>query len=76
MKIEVMKAAYKAALVDVGITNPDDPITELIAKAIVNVTASGERNPKKVMERALNAVGVRRFLPHRHFMHHLLSGAI
>ena len=53
MKIEVMKAAYKAALVDVGITNPDDPITELIAKAIVNVTASGERNPKKVMERAL-----------------------
>ena len=71
MKIEVMKAAYKAALVDVGITNPDDPITELIAKAIVNVTASGERNPKKVMERALN-VG----LPHRHFMHHLLSNAI
>ena len=53
MKIEVMKAAYKAALVDVGITNPDDPITELIAKAIVNVTASAERYPKKVMERAL-----------------------
>ena len=43
-----------------AITNPDDPITELIAKAIVNVTASGERNPKKVMERALNALGVRR----------------
>ena len=59
-EIEVMKAAYKAALVDVGITNPDDPITELIAKAIVNVTASGERNPKKVMERALNALGIRR----------------
>ena len=57
-----------------ALPNPDDPITELIAKAIVNVTASGERNPKKVMERALNALGVR--LPHRHFMHHLLSGAI
>ena len=35
-------------------------LSELIAKAIVNVTASGERNPKKVMERALNALGVRR----------------
>ena len=59
-EIEVMQAAYEAALVDVGVTNPDDPITDLIAKAIVNVIASGERNPKQVMERALNALGVRR----------------
>jgi hypothetical protein len=59
-EIEVMKAAYEAALVDVGVTNRDDPITELIAKSIVNVTASGERDPKQVMERALNALGVRR----------------
>ena len=59
-EIEVMKAAYEAALVDVGVTNPGDPITDLIAKAIVNVTATGGRNPKEVMERALNALGVRR----------------
>ena len=32
----------------------DDPITELIAKSIVNVTASGKRDRKEVMERALN----------------------
>ena len=59
-EINVMKAAYEAALIDVGVTNADDPITELIAKSIVNVTASGERDPKAVMERALNALGVRR----------------
>jgi hypothetical protein len=59
-EIEVMKTAYEAALIDVGITDRNDPITELTAKAIVNVTASGERNPKEVMERALNALGVRR----------------
>src|SRR5262249_57688649 len=59
-EIEVMKAAYEAALIDVGVTNPDEPIAELIAKSIVNVTATGERNPKEVMERALNALGVRR----------------
>jgi hypothetical protein len=59
-EIEVMKTAYEAALIDVGVTDRDDPITELIAKSIVNVTASGERDPKQVMERALNALGVRR----------------
>jgi hypothetical protein len=59
-EIEVMKTAYEAALVEVGISDRGDPITELIAKSIVNVTASGERDPKEVMERALNALGVRR----------------
>ena len=59
-EIEVMKAAYEAALVDVGVSNPDDPITDLIAKAIVNVIANGERKPEVVAERALNALGVRK----------------
>ena len=53
-EIEVMKSAYKAALIDVGVTDRNDPITELIAKAIVNVSASGERNLQQVVERALN----------------------
>jgi hypothetical protein len=52
-----MKAAYEAALIDVGVADSDDPITELIAKSIVNVTAGGKQ---EVMERALNALGVRR----------------
>ena len=59
-EIEVMKAAYEAALIDVGVTDRNDPITELIAKAIVHVTWPGERDPKQVMDRALNALGVRR----------------
>jgi hypothetical protein len=59
-EIEVMKAVYEAALIEVGVTDRDDPIADLIAKSIVNVTATGERDPKAVMERALNALGVRR----------------
>jgi hypothetical protein len=59
-EIEVMKAAYEAAFIEVGVTDRDAPIMELIAKSIVNVTATGERNPNEVMERALNALGVRR----------------
>jgi hypothetical protein len=59
-EIEVMTSAYEAALIDVGVTDRNDPITELIAKSIVNVTATGERDSKQVMERALHALGVRR----------------
>ena len=59
-EIKVMTEAYEGALIDIGIANRDDPVTELIAKSIVNVTASGERNPILVKERAVNALGVRR----------------
>jgi hypothetical protein len=34
-EIEVMKAAYEAALIDVGVTDGDDPITGLIAKQLL-----------------------------------------
>jgi hypothetical protein len=59
-EIEAMTAAYEGALIDLGLTNRDDPITELIAKSIVNVTATGVRDPVLIKERAINALGVRR----------------
>ena len=59
-EIELMSAAYESALVNLGVTNRDDPITELIAKAVVNVVATGERDPKLVEQRAMNALGLRR----------------
>jgi hypothetical protein len=51
-EIEVMTAAYEDALIDLRVTKRDDPITELIAKSIVNVTAAGERDPILIRERA------------------------
>ena len=59
-EIEVMTAAYEGALIDLGLSNRDDPITELIAKSNVNVTATGVRDPVLIKERAINALGVRR----------------
>ena len=59
-EIKVMTAAYEGALIDLSVANRDDPITDLIAKAIVNVTDTGERDPILVKERAINALGVRR----------------
>jgi hypothetical protein len=55
-----MTEAYEGALIDLGIVNQEDPLTELIAKSIVNVTASGERDALVVKERAVNALGIRR----------------
>jgi hypothetical protein len=55
-----MTEAYEGALIDLVIAKRDDPLTELIAKSIVNVTATGERDPKLVKERAINALGIRR----------------
>ncbi|HEY2210803.1 MAG TPA: hypothetical protein VGH62_04110 [Bradyrhizobium sp.] len=57
-EIEPMTLAYESALVELRVTNRNDPLTEDIAKAIVNVTATGERDPVRIKERALNALGL------------------
>jgi hypothetical protein len=59
-EIEVMSAAYESALIDLGITNRDDLVTHLIAKSIVNVISTGERNPELIKDRAINALGLRK----------------
>lgn len=58
-EIRVMSEAYEAALIVLQLNN-DDPITELIAKSIINVSAAGERDPAQVADRAINALGIRR----------------
>jgi hypothetical protein len=60
-EIEAMTAAYEAALLDLGLVDRDDPITEIVATAIVGITSMGERDPFTIKERALNALGARRF---------------
>jgi len=59
-EIKAMTEAYESALIDLGISNRQDPITDLIAKSIVNITATGERDALAIKERALNALGVHR----------------
>lgn len=58
-EIKAMSAAYEGALINLKLDR-DDPLTELIARSIVNVTATGERDPETIKERALNALGIRR----------------
>jgi hypothetical protein len=58
-EIKAMTAAYEAALVDLGLVDRDDPITEIVATAIVAVSSRGERDPTTIKDRALSAIGVR-----------------
>ncbi len=59
-EIKAMTAAYEAALLDLGLVDRDDPITEIVATAIVSITSMGERDAATVKDRALNAIGDRR----------------
>jgi len=53
-----MTAAYEAALEILHLKNRDDPITELIAKKIIDVVHLGERDPPHICARALRELGV------------------
>lgn len=55
-EIKAMTAAYEAALVDLRLADRDDPITEIVASAIVTITSMGERDPTTIKDRALNAL--------------------
>lgn len=57
-EIEVMTAAYEAVLVDLRLTDRDDPITEIVASAILSIASMGERDPVAIKDRALKAIGV------------------
>jgi hypothetical protein len=56
-EIKAMTAAYEAALVDLGLADRDDPITQIVASAIVTVASKGERDPATIKDRALKVIG-------------------
>ena len=60
-EIEAMTAAYEAALLDLELVDRDDPITQIVAKAIVSITGLGERDPVTIKDRALRVIGARPF---------------
>jgi hypothetical protein len=58
--IELMTTAYEDALTDLRLIDRADPLTELIAQSIITVTSTGERDPEKIKDCALNALGIRK----------------
>jgi hypothetical protein len=48
-----MAKAYGDALVALQLSDRHDPITEIVARKIVEIAESGERDPDRIRDRAL-----------------------
>ena len=59
-KIRAMTDAYDIALIVLRLNDKDDPITELLAKSIAGIVATGERKPGEIATKAIAAVGAKR----------------
>jgi hypothetical protein len=55
-EIKAMTAAYEAAVLDLRLVDRDDPLTEIVARAILSITSKGERDPTTIKDRSLNAI--------------------
>ena len=54
--IERMTAAYEHALKVLQLSDRTDPITELVARKIIEIAEVGERDPDRLCEQALAAL--------------------
>jgi hypothetical protein len=55
--IERMTAAYEHALEVLQLTDRNDPLTELVARKIIQFAESGETDPDRLCRSALDALG-------------------
>lgn len=53
-----MTAAYEGALHALDLKGGDNSIKEIVARKIVEVTQTGERDPKKILVLALSGLGL------------------
>jgi hypothetical protein len=58
--IATMSAAYEEALRVLQLANRQDPITELVARKVIEVAGTGERDPLKICEQTLRGLGIAR----------------
>jgi hypothetical protein len=59
-EIRAMTEAYDIALIVLRLSDKDDPITELLAKSIAAVVATGERRPGVISKKAIESLGIDR----------------
>ena len=59
-EIRAMTEAFDIALIVLRLNDKDDPITELLAKSVAAVVATGERKPGEIAAKAIDALGIER----------------
>jgi hypothetical protein len=55
-EIACMTTAYEEALRVLGLTDRADPMTEILAKKIVEIAQTGERDPMRICTNAVAAI--------------------
>jgi hypothetical protein len=53
-----LSTAYEAALQLLRLKDRSDPVTEILAKKIIEVGRDGERDPPQICARALRELGI------------------
>ena len=53
-----MTAAYEAALAALDLPDKTGPVAEIVAKRIIEVAQTGERDPARICELAIKGIGV------------------
>jgi hypothetical protein len=54
--VKAMTMAYEDVLRELKLANRADPLTEIIAKKIIELARTGERDPTRLCEDALQAI--------------------
>ena len=49
----VMTAAFGQLVLDLKLTDPDDPVAEMVARLVIELVRNGERDPERLRQRAL-----------------------
>lgn len=55
-EIEAMSAAFEAICESLKLLNRSDPITEIVARKVVEVAGTGERDPDRIRDLVLLAL--------------------
>ena len=55
--IRILVAAYERTLQALGLRDRSDPITEIVAKKIIEIGQTGLRDPEQISQRAIQELG-------------------
>jgi hypothetical protein len=57
-EIEILSAAFNEALRSLNLVDRSDPLTDMVAKKIIDIGATGVRDPAEIAKIALRELGV------------------
>jgi hypothetical protein len=58
-QIEFLNNAFNHALSLLSVADRDDPLCEMVARTVIEVSATGNRKPRRIAEVAVALIGLR-----------------